>query len=163
MDAASENTLSRLEAQISELSSVVRVLSTNPSLADSDDRSEVDGAIIVFKAALHELPQTDSLYVGYNNGRWLQVRRLDVLDPTERLKLGAPAGAVYNVKKLATPANAPPRHPDRHCATAVFPLTILCFPGAHHYVIPDRLPPRKWRPGWRVAVSEHVVCAGTRI
>ena len=40
MDAASANTLSRLEAQVSELSSVVRVLSTNPSLADSDDRSE---------------------------------------------------------------------------------------------------------------------------
>jgi hypothetical protein len=116
MDAASANTLSRLEAQISELSSVVRVLSTNPSLADSDNRSEVDGAIIVFKAALHQLPQTDSLYVGYNNRRWLQVRRLDVLDPTERLKLGAPAGAVSNVKKLATPANAPSRHPDRHCA-----------------------------------------------
>ena len=34
MDAASANTLSRLEAQISELNAVVRVLSTNPSLAD---------------------------------------------------------------------------------------------------------------------------------
>jgi adenylate cyclase len=97
MEAASANTLSRLEAQISELNAVVRVLSTNPSLADSDDRSEVDGAIVVFKAALHELPQTDSLYVGYDNGCWLQVRRLDVLDPTERQKLGAPPGAVYNV------------------------------------------------------------------
>src|SRR6202035_2692810 len=28
---------------------------------------------------------------------WLQVRRLDVLDPTERQRLGAPPGAVYNV------------------------------------------------------------------
>jgi adenylate cyclase len=97
MDAASGNTLSRLEAEVSELSSLVRVLSTNPSLADSDDRSEVDGAIGLFKAALHELPLTDSLYVGYDNGCWLQVRRLDVLDPTERQKLGAPRGAVYNI------------------------------------------------------------------
>ena len=97
MDAASANTLNRLEAQESELSAIIRVLSTNPSLADSDDRSEVDGAIVVFKAALHELPQTDSLYVGYDNGCWLQVRRLDVLDPAERRKLGAPARAVYNV------------------------------------------------------------------
>jgi adenylate cyclase len=97
MDAASANTLSRLEAEVSELSTLVRVLSTNPSLADSDDRSEVDGAIGLFKAALHELPLTDSLYVGYDNGCWLQVRRLDVLDPTERQKLGAPPGAVYNV------------------------------------------------------------------
>ena len=97
MDAASANTLSRLEAEVSELSTLVRVLATNPSLADSDDRSEVDGAIGLFKAALHELPLTDSLYVGYDNGCWLQVRRLDVLDPTERQRLGAPPGAVYNV------------------------------------------------------------------
>src|SRR6202047_2993786 len=97
MDAASANTLSRLEAEVSELSSLVRVLSTNPSLADSDDRSEVDGAIVVFKAALHELPHADSLYVGYDNGCWLQVRRLDVLDPTERRRLEAPPGAVYSV------------------------------------------------------------------
>ena len=97
MDAASANTLSRLEAEVSELSTLVRVLSRNPSLADSDDRSEVDGAIGLFKAALHELPLTDSLYVGYDNGCWLQVRRLDVLDPTERQKLGAPRGAVYNI------------------------------------------------------------------
>jgi adenylate cyclase len=100
MDAASANTLSRLEAQVSELSTLVRVLSTNPSLADSDDRSEVDGAIVLFKAALHELPQMDSLYVGYDNGSWLQVRLLDVLDPTERRRLEAPPGAVYNVNLI---------------------------------------------------------------
>ena len=52
MDAASANTLSRLEADMSELSSFVRVLSSNPALADSEDRSEIDDAIIRFKAAL---------------------------------------------------------------------------------------------------------------
>jgi uncharacterized membrane protein YfbV (UPF0208 family) len=45
MAAASANTLSRLEAEVSELNTVVRVLSSNPYLADSDDRSEIDGAI----------------------------------------------------------------------------------------------------------------------
>ena len=97
MDAASTNTLSHLEAEISELSTLVRSLSANPFLTDSDDRSEVDGAIDLFKAALHQLPQADSLYVGYDNGCWLQVRRLDVLDATERQRLGAPPGAIYNV------------------------------------------------------------------
>jgi len=97
MDAASANTLSRLEGDVSELNSVVRVLSSNPSLTDSDDRSETDSAITLFKAALHELPQADSLYVGYDNGCWLQVRRLDVLDQAERKKLGGPSSAVYNV------------------------------------------------------------------
>ena len=52
MDAASANTLNRLEADVSELSSLVRVLSSNPSLTDSDDRREIDGAIVLFKAAL---------------------------------------------------------------------------------------------------------------
>ncbi len=83
MDAASANTLTRLKADVSELSSVARILATSPSLTDSDDRSEVDGAIGLFKSALHELPQADSLYVGYDNGCWLQVRRLDVLDATD--------------------------------------------------------------------------------
>jgi adenylate cyclase len=97
MDAASASTLSRIEDQVSQVTSVVRVLASNPVLADSDDRSEIDGAIILFKAALGVLPQMDSLYVGYDNGCWLQVRRLDVLDPAERQRLEAPAGAVYNV------------------------------------------------------------------
>ena len=44
MDAASANTLSRLEAEVSELNTVVRVLSST-SLADSDDRSEVGGPV----------------------------------------------------------------------------------------------------------------------
>ncbi len=109
MDAASTNTLSRLEAQVSGLSSVVDVLSSNPSLADSDDRNEEDSAIVLFKAALHKLPQADSFYVGYENGRWLQVRRLDVLGPLERQKLGAPPGAVYNINLVRpTPGGALP-------------------------------------------------------
>ena len=81
----------------SGLSSVVDVLSSNPSLADSDERSEEDSAIVLFKAALHKLPQADSFYIGYENGSWLQVRRLDVLRPVERQKLGAPEGAAYNI------------------------------------------------------------------
>jgi len=97
MDAASANTLSRLETEVSELSSVVDVLSSNPSLADSDDRNEEDSAIVLFKAALHKLPQADSFYVGYENGCWLQVRRLDVLGPVERQNLGTPPGAVYDI------------------------------------------------------------------
>jgi adenylate cyclase len=105
MDAASANTLSRLEADVSELSSLVRVLSSNPSLADSEDRSEADDAIVLFKAALQELPQADSLYVGYENGSWLQVRRLDVLDPAEREKLKAPPGAFYTVNLVRPTSN----------------------------------------------------------
>jgi hypothetical protein len=67
MDAASANTLSRLEGEVSGLSTLVRVLSTNTALTDSDDRSEIDDAIVLFKEALRELPQTEAFYVGYDN------------------------------------------------------------------------------------------------
>jgi adenylate cyclase len=108
MDAASANTLNRLRAEVSELSAVVRLLSADHSIAasaDSNDSGEVDGAIDLFKAALNQLPQADSLYVGYDDGSWLQVRRLNVLDPTERRKLGAPPGAFYNIN-LVRPTSA---------------------------------------------------------
>ena len=109
MDSASANTLSRLEADMSVLSSVVHVLSSTPLLAGSDDRGEDDSAINLLKAALQRLPQADSLYVGYENGGWLQVRRVDVLNPTEQQKLGAPPGAVYNVNLVRpTPGGALP-------------------------------------------------------
>jgi adenylate cyclase len=104
MDAASANTLSRLEADVSGLSSIIDVLSSNPSLADSDDRNEEDSAIVLFKAAVQKLPHVDSFYVGYENGCWLQLRRLDVLGQAEREKLGTPPGAVYNVN-LVRPAS----------------------------------------------------------
>jgi adenylate cyclase len=109
MDAASANSLSRLEAQLSELASLVRVLSENPFLADSDDRSESGGAVGLFKTVLDELPQADSLYVGYDNGCWLQVRRLDNLDPMERRRLEAPGNALYNINLVRpTPGGALP-------------------------------------------------------
>jgi adenylate cyclase len=105
MDAASANALNRLEAEVSELAAMVSILSTNPFLGDSDDRSEVGGAVGLFKTALNELQQADSLYVGYDNGCWLQVRRVDDLDPTQRRMLGAPSGAVYNIN-LVRPTDA---------------------------------------------------------
>ena len=104
MDGASASTLRSLEAEVSELSTLVRVMSSNPSLADSEDRSENDDAIVLLKAALDELPQADSLYVGYDNGCWRQVRRLDVLAPAERAKLKAPTGAGWDVN-LARPTS----------------------------------------------------------
>ena len=104
MDAASGNTLSRLKADVGELSTLVRVLSASPFLSNSEGMSETDGAVGLFKAALRELPQADSLYVGYDNGCWLQVRRLDVLDARERELLGAPPKAVYDVN-LVRPAS----------------------------------------------------------
>ena len=97
MDAASANTLSRLEAQVSGLAAVLNILSTNRLLTDPDSCSEIGGAVGLFKTALKELPQADSLYVGYDDGCWLQVRLVGSLDPKERERLGAPSQAFYDV------------------------------------------------------------------
>lgn len=97
MDAASANTLGRLEADVAALSSLVRILAIHPSLAEVDDDNEFDGIVALFKAALREQPQTDSIHVGFENGRWLQARRLAVLDRSERRRLEAPDGAAYNI------------------------------------------------------------------
>src|SRR5258708_14039818 len=97
MDAASANALSRLEASVSELAAIVSILAINPFLADSDDRSEIGGEAGLCKTALNEWPQADSLYVGYDNGCWLQVRRVGDLDTTQRERLEAPPDAFYNI------------------------------------------------------------------
>lgn len=68
MDAASAKVLGRLHSELSSIASIVNVLATSSSVADSDDRSETGRAIPLFKAALHEMPQMDSIYVGFANG-----------------------------------------------------------------------------------------------
>ena len=108
MDAASAGTLGRLEGDISAMSSLVRILAIHPSLTDTDDRNEVDGVVALFKAVLLELPQADSIHVGYENGNWLQVRRLDVLDTAERRRLDAPDGAAYDINLARSEAGSLP-------------------------------------------------------
>jgi adenylate cyclase len=76
MDAAGAETLGRLRNEISEVTSIVDVLSSSSSVADSDERSEVGRAIPLLKTAVLEVPQIDSIYVAYDNGGWLQMRPL---------------------------------------------------------------------------------------
>jgi len=103
MDATTAKTVEALQGQLAAIGGMIRVLATSPFLADSDDRSEVGGAVGLFKTALRELPEVDSLYVAYDNGCWLQVRGLATLDPAQRRLLSAPAGAAININ-LVRPA-----------------------------------------------------------
>jgi adenylate cyclase len=100
MDATTASAVNTLRAQLAQIGGLVRVLATSPFLADSDDRSEVDGAVGLFKTALRELPEVDSLYVAYDNGCWLQVRGLATLDQDQRANLSAPATATINVNVI---------------------------------------------------------------
>jgi adenylate cyclase len=89
MEATSTKVLGRLQSEITAVGSLVRVLATSSSVADSNERTEVGRAIPLFKTALRELPQMDSIYVGFENGAWLQVRRLNELNDEQRERLRA--------------------------------------------------------------------------
>jgi adenylate cyclase len=93
MDATSTKALGRLQAEIAAVASLVNVLATSSSVADSNDRTETGRAIPLFKAALQELPQMDSVYAGFENGAWLQVRRMSELNDEQRERLRATPGA----------------------------------------------------------------------
>src|SRR5579872_2245934 len=80
MDATSTKAVGRLQTEITAVASLVHVLATSSSVADSNEKTETSGAIPLFKAVLREVPQMDSVYVGFENGAWLQVRRIDGLD-----------------------------------------------------------------------------------
>src|SRR3954452_5441205 len=97
MDAVSAASQGQLLSQIKTIGTLVRVISHDPLLADSDQRSETGGAVGLLKAALKEAPQADCIYVGYDNGCWLQVRRADDLNATERRRLQVPEETAFIV------------------------------------------------------------------
>ena len=93
MDAASTKAVGRLQTEITAIASLVQVLATSSSVTDTDQRT-VDGpAIPLFKTALRELPQMDSIYIGFQNGAWLQVRRINDLNDQQRETFRATPGA----------------------------------------------------------------------
>jgi adenylate cyclase len=105
MDAASTKSLGRLQGELNAMASLVNVLATSSSVADSDERSETGRAIPLFKTALQELPQMDSIYAGFENGAWLQVRRTTDLGEDQRDRLRAPA-STQMVVSLVRPTRA---------------------------------------------------------
>jgi len=89
MDVTSTRALGRLQREITTIASLVRVLATSSSVADSNEGTETGPAIALFKAALQELPQIDSIYAGFESGAWLQVRRTSTLNEEQSEKLRA--------------------------------------------------------------------------
>jgi adenylate cyclase len=89
MDATSSKVVARLQTQIAGVVSLVHVLATSSSVTSSDEVTETSTALPLFKTALLELPQMDSIYVGFENGAWLQVRLLSELNDRQRERLRA--------------------------------------------------------------------------
>jgi adenylate cyclase len=100
MDATSTKALGRLQAELSAITSLVNVLATSSSVADSNERTETGRAIPLFKAALQQLSQTDSIYAGFENGAWLQVRRIGELNDEQRGRLRATPGATTAINLI---------------------------------------------------------------
>jgi adenylate cyclase len=111
MDATSAKVLGRLQGELASISSLVNVLATSSSVADSNERSETGRAVPLFKAALQELPQMDSIYAGFENGAWLQVRRASDLTDDQRARLRAPKNAdiVINLIRPTAAGDLPMR------------------------------------------------------
>ena len=61
MDATSAKAIGSLQTEVDAIALLVNVLATSSGVADSDERTEVGRAIPLFKTALQELPQMDSI------------------------------------------------------------------------------------------------------
>ena len=111
MDATNTKVLGRLQGELAAISSLVNVLANSSSVADLNDRSETGRAIPLFKTALQELPQMDSIYAGFDNGAWLQVRRTSELTEEQRERLRAPPNAelVINLVRPTADGHLPMR------------------------------------------------------
>jgi adenylate cyclase len=72
MDAASRNTVSLLQYQVEMLSRMSRALAFTPAIMGSSSPGDSSPTAGVIKGNLAQWPALDSIYVGYDNGHWLQ-------------------------------------------------------------------------------------------
>jgi adenylate cyclase len=106
MDATSTKVFGRLQTEVTAVASLVQVLATSSSVTDSQEVTEISPMLPVFKAALRELPQMDSIYVGFENGGWLQVRLLAELSDRQRERLRATMAGADIAVNLVRPTES---------------------------------------------------------
>ncbi|MCK1740302.1 hypothetical protein IVA80_05345 [Bradyrhizobium sp. 139] len=97
MDGVSARTIMLLREQVANLSRATRTLSISPSLTAPSELDVGSPATGLVKGALIEWPALDSIYVGYGDGRWLQVQRVEGLKGEQRQRLGAPPNASFAI------------------------------------------------------------------
>lgn len=97
MDAVSTKTISLLQTQIADLSRATRTLALSPSIANSSSPNEKSPHLDLIKGTLAQWPELDSIYVGYDDGYWLQVQRIEGLNGEQRTRLNAPEHAANAV------------------------------------------------------------------
>jgi adenylate cyclase len=97
MDAASRNAVSMLQYQIEMLSRATRAVAFSPSITSSPEPDENSPSAGLLRSNLAQWPALDSFYVGYDNGHWLQVQRLEGLKGVQRERVRAPPDASFGV------------------------------------------------------------------
>jgi adenylate cyclase len=97
MDTASRNSVSSLQSQVDMLSRMIRALAFSPSIMDASDPDDASPVANLIRENLTQWPALDSIYVGYDNGHWLQVERLDGLSAVQRERVGGPADAAFAI------------------------------------------------------------------
>jgi adenylate cyclase len=97
MDAASKNAVSLLQYQVEMLSRATRAVAFSPNIISSPDADEDSPSADLLRSNLVQWPAMDSFYVGYDNGHWLQVQRLDKLKGAQRDRVGGPPDAAFGV------------------------------------------------------------------
>src|SRR5215470_4028537 len=73
MDATSRGTVSSLQLQVEMLSRMSRALSFTPVVMNSSAPDDTSPIVGLLRGNLAQWPALDSIYVGYDNGHWLQV------------------------------------------------------------------------------------------
>ena len=97
MDSVSARTTTLLREQIANLSRATRTLSISPSLTEPSELDVGSPATSLVKGALIQWPALDSIYVGYDDGRWLQVQRVEGLKGEQRQRLDVPPNASFAI------------------------------------------------------------------
>ena len=97
MDGVSARTTTLLREQVANLARATRTLSISPSLTEPSELDAGSPAARLVKGALIQWPALDSIYVGYDDGRWLQVQRVEGLEGAQRERLDVPPNASFAV------------------------------------------------------------------
>jgi adenylate cyclase len=97
MDAASKNAVSMLQYQVEMLSRATRAVAFSPNIISSPEPDENSASAGLLRSNLVQWPAMDSFYVGYDNGHWLQVQRLEKLEGEQRDRVSGPPNAAFGV------------------------------------------------------------------
>ena len=108
IDRVAAHTVDRIDTLFRSVLSDLEVLRQLPAVVDAEiaDNPRFYGTLA---ALLRQHTQLYNLYVGYDDGRFLELDLLDRGGPALREKLGAPAAAAFRLTVIDQPSDAPAR------------------------------------------------------